>query len=233
MVQGEAKAKRRPVLAAWSRGSRERLGNLLRENGVRAETAEDWKAARALPPDVVALVVMGIERGFIAEGIAVTAEQDLLGERIARPPRRRRRADQFIADATEIAEGDLVVHQDHGIGRYEGLVTIEVSGAPHDCLKLIYDGGDRLFVPVENIEILSRFGSEGTGVALDKLGGVSWQNRKAKAKSRIRDMAAELIRGRVLKVSQTLKLLAIPALVTPLHLVVQTPSHQSAELQLK
>jgi transcription-repair coupling factor (superfamily II helicase) len=182
------------VLAAWSRGSRERLGNLLRENGVRAEAAEDWKAARALPPDVVALVVMGIERGFIAEGIAVTAEQDLLGERIARPPRRRRRADQFIADATEIAEGDLVVHQDHGIGRYEGLVTIEVSGAPHDCLKLIYDGGDRLFVPVENIEILSRFGSEGTGVALDKLGGVSWQNRKAKAKSRIRDMAAELIR---------------------------------------
>ncbi|MCE2920917.1 MAG: transcription-repair coupling factor, partial [Roseomonas sp.] len=155
MVQGEAKVKRRPVLAAWSRGSRERLGNLLRENGVRAEAAEDWKAARALPPDVVALVVMGIERGFIAEGIAVTAEQDLLGERIARPPRRRRRADQFIADATEIAEGDLVVHQDHGIGRYEGLVTIEVSGAPHDCLKLIYDGGDRLFVPVENIEILS------------------------------------------------------------------------------
>ncbi|MCA3397113.1 MAG: transcription-repair coupling factor, partial [Roseomonas sp.] len=194
MVQGEAKAKRRPVLAAWSRGSRERLGNFLRENGVRAEAAEDWKAARALPPDVVALVVMGIERGFIAEGIAVTAEQDLLGERIARPPRRRRRADQFIADATEIAEGDLVVHQDHGIGRYEGLVTIEVSGAPHDCLKLIYDGGDRLFVPVENIEILSRFGSEGLGVALDKLGGVSWQNRKAKAKSRIRDMAAELIR---------------------------------------
>ena len=100
MVQGEAKAKRRPVLAAWSRGSRERLGNLLRENGVKAEAAEDWKAARALPPDVVALVVMGIERGFIAEGIAVTAEQDLLGERIARPPRRRRRADQFIADAT-------------------------------------------------------------------------------------------------------------------------------------
>jgi transcription-repair coupling factor (superfamily II helicase) len=194
MVQGEAKAKRRPVLAAWSRGSRERLGNLLRENGVKAEAAEDWKAARALPADVVALVVMGIERGFIAEGIAVTAEQDLLGERIARPPRRRRRADQFIADATEIAEGDLVVHQDHGIGRYEGLVTIEVSGAPHDCLKLIYDGGDRLFVPVENIEILSRFGSEGMGVALDKLGGVSWQNRKAKAKSRIRDMAAELIR---------------------------------------
>jgi transcription-repair coupling factor (superfamily II helicase) len=142
---------------------------------------------------------MGLERGFVAEGICVTAEQDILGERIARPPRRRRRADQFIADATEIAEGDLVVHQDHGIGRYEGLVTIEVNGAPHDCLKLTYDGGDRLFVPVENIEILSRFGTETAGVALDKLGGVSWQNRKAKAKSRIRDMAGELIRTAALR----------------------------------
>ena len=142
---------------------------------------------------------MGLERGFVADGIAVTAEQDILGERIARPPRRRRRADQFIADATEIAEGDLVVHQDHGIGRYEGLTTIEVSGAPHDCLRLTYDGGDRLFVPVENIEILSRFGTETAGVALDKLGGVSWQNRKAKAKSRIRDMAGELIRTAALR----------------------------------
>lgn len=194
MVAGQMKARRRPLLAAWSKGSRERMANLLRENGVAAAPAEDWKAARALPDGVVALVVMGLERGFVADGICVTAEQDILGERIARPPRRRRRADQFIADATEIADGDLVVHQDHGIGRYEGLITIEVNGAPHDCLKLTYDGGDRLFVPVENIEILSRFGTETAGVALDKLGGVSWQNRKAKAKSRIRDMAGELIR---------------------------------------
>jgi transcription-repair coupling factor (superfamily II helicase) len=199
MVAGQMKAGRRPLLAAWSRGSRERLANLLRENGLAAAPAEDWQAARVLPDGVVALVVMGLERGFVADGICVTAEQDILGERIARPPRRRRRADQFIADATEIADGDLVVHQDHGIGRYEGLITVEVSGAPHDCLKLTYEGGDRLFVPVENIEILSRFGTETTGVALDKLGGVSWQNRKARAKSRIRDMAGELIRTAALR----------------------------------
>ena len=199
MIAGQLKAKRRPLLAAWTKGSRERLANLLRENAIPAATAEDWKAARALPEGVVGLVVMGLERGFVADGICVTAEQDILGERIARPPRRRRRADQFIADATEIAEGDLVVHQDHGIGRYEGLITIEVSGAPHDCLKLTYDGGDRLFVPVENIEILSRFGTETAGVALDKLGGASWQNRKAKAKARVRDMADALIRTAALR----------------------------------
>jgi transcription-repair coupling factor (superfamily II helicase) len=71
---------------------------------------------------------------------------------------------------------------------------LDAGGAPHDCLRLIYDGGDKLYLPVENIEVLTRFGSDAAGVALDKLGGVSWQNRKAKAKSRIQDMAAQLIR---------------------------------------
>jgi transcription-repair coupling factor (superfamily II helicase) len=193
-AQAVVRAGHRPVVAAWTRGSRDRLGNLLRENKVAAADVDDWEAVRALPEGVVALIVLGLERGFIAPGLSVVGEQDLLGERLARPPRRRRRADQFIADATEIAEGDLVVHQDHGIGRYEGLETIEVNGAPHDCLRILYEGGDKLFVPVENIEVLSRFGSDTAGVALDKLGGVSWQHRKARAKQRIQDMAAALIR---------------------------------------
>ncbi|MDB5372347.1 MAG: mfd, partial [Belnapia sp.] len=193
---------RRPVLAAWTRGSRERLGNLLRENGVAAEPVEDAGQIARLNPGVVALAILGLERGFVAPasatgtgfGLSVVGEQDLLGERIARPPRRRKRADQFIADATGIEQGDLVVHQDHGIGRYDGLSNIEVNGAPHDCLRLLYDGGDKLFVPVENIEVLSRFGTETAGIALDKLGGTSWQSRKAKAKQRIQDMAGHLIR---------------------------------------
>jgi transcription-repair coupling factor (superfamily II helicase) len=185
---------RRVVIAAWTRGSRERLANLLREHGFKAESVDAWADVARLPRGPVALVTLGIERGFVAEDIALVSEQDLLGERISRPPRRRKRADQFIAEATEIAEGDLVVHQDHGIGRYDGLVTLQVNDAAHDCLRLLYDGGDKLFLPVENIEMLSRFGSETGGVGLDKLGGASWQARKAKMKSRIRDMAGELIR---------------------------------------
>jgi transcription-repair coupling factor (superfamily II helicase) len=193
----------RPVLAAWTRGSRERLGNLLRENGIACEAVDDVLELQKLAKGTVGLAILGVERGFVSPpgtrptdppGFVVTGEQDLLGERIARPPRKRRRADQFIADATEIAEGDLVVHQEHGIGRYDGLATIEVSGAAHECLRLIYDGGDKLFLPVENIEILSRFGSESAGVPLDKLGGGAWQARKAKAKQRIADMAGALIR---------------------------------------
>src|SRR5579863_5002050 len=186
---------RRIVVAAWTRGSRERLANLLREHGFKDAAQENgWADIRGKPRGTVSLVTLGVERGFVADQLALVGEQDLLGERISRPPRRRKRADQFIAEATEIAEGDLVVHQDHGIGRYDGLMTLRVSGAPHDCLRILYDGDDKLFLPVENIEMLSRFGSEGAGVALDKLGGASWQARKARMKSRIREMAAELIR---------------------------------------
>jgi len=185
---------RRIVIAAWSRGSRERLQHMLSEHGFPLVPCDNWAEVAGVPAGSLALLVLAIERGFVAEKFALLSEQDLLGERIARPPRRRKRADQFIAEATEIAEGDLVVHQDHGIGRYDGLVTLDVGGAPHDCLRLLYDGNDKLFLPVENIEMLSRFGSETAGVALDKLGGVGWQNRKAKMKQRIRDMAAGLIR---------------------------------------
>ena len=186
---------RRIVVAAWTRGSRERLANLLREHGFKDVAAEDTLAdIRRKAAGSVSLVTLGVERGFVADRIALVGEQDLLGERISRPPRRRKRADQFIAEATEIAEGDLVVHQEYGIGRYDGLTTLNVSGAAHDCLRLIYDGGEKLFLPVENIEILSRFGSETQGVALDKLGGLGWQTRKARMKQRIRDMAGELIR---------------------------------------
>ena len=111
---------------------------------------------------------------------------------------RRRRAskrpEDFIAEVTSLDAGDLVVHVDHGIGRFVGLQTIEAAGAPHDCLELHYAEGAKLYLPVENIELLSRYGSEEAGVQLDKLGGVGWQTRKARLKNRIREMAGELIK---------------------------------------
>jgi transcription-repair coupling factor (superfamily II helicase) len=99
-----------------------------------------------------------------------------------------------LTEASSLTVGDLVVHADHGIGRFVGLTTIEAAGELHDCLELHYQGGDKLYLPVENIELLSRYGSDESGVALDKLGGVAWQSRKAKLKQRIRDMAEKLIK---------------------------------------
>ena len=87
-----------------------------------------------------------------------------------------------------------MVHQDHGIGRYEGLISIPVGNSPHDCVALTYSGGDKLYVPVENIDVLSRYGSDSEHVSLDKLGGEAWQRRKSKLKERIRAIAGELLK---------------------------------------
>ena len=122
------------------------------------------------------------------------SEQDVLGDRLIRAPRRRRRAENFLTEAAGLTPGDLVVHVDHGIGRYQGLETITAMGAPHECLSLEYAGGDKLYLPVENIELLTRYGHE-EGL-LDRLGGGAWQAKKARLKARIRDMADRLIRHR-------------------------------------
>ena len=128
------------------------------------------------------------------DDLAVIGEQDILGDRLVRRRRASKRPEDFIAEVTSLDAGDLVVHVDHGIGRFVGLQTIQAAGAPHDCLELHYAESAKLYLPVENIELLSRYGSEEAGVQLDRLGGVGWQTRKARLKNRIREMAGELIK---------------------------------------
>lgn len=184
------------VIAAYSDGSRDRMVSLLREHGVgKVVPCECWEdITDDLTHEHVGVVILDIERGFRRKGLWFVTEQDILGDRMSRPGGRRRKADNFLREASEISEGDLVVHLEHGIGRYLGLKTVTAGGAPHDCLELEYDGGDKLFVPVENIEVLSRYGSDEGISILDKLGGVAWQARKAKLRERIRDMAGKLIK---------------------------------------
>ncbi|MBF0267204.1 MAG: transcription-repair coupling factor [Alphaproteobacteria bacterium] len=190
----EKKAGRRTILAVQGEGARERLSHMLAEHKVAGVVgAASWAEAVKAPPGVLALVLWGLEKGFSTQDLTVVAEPDLLGERLSRPARKKRRAEHFLTEASALSEGDLVVHVEHGIGRYEGLEALTVGGAPHDCLRLVYDGGDKLYVPVENIEVLTRYGADEGTVALDKLGGSAWQARKAKLKKRIRDMAEQLI----------------------------------------
>ena len=190
-----SRSERRVVVACWSEGSRDRMGDMLSDHGLeRLEVAEDWQAVQALQPGKVALTTLGIERGFEAPSFVVIGEQDILGDRFVRPKRKSKRAADFLTELTSLSPGDYVVHVDHGIGRFVGLKTITAAGAPHDCLELHYHGGDKLFLPVENIELLSRYGSEDATAQLDKLGGHGWQARKAKLKERLREMAGELIR---------------------------------------
>ncbi len=182
------------VVAAYSPGTRDRLSGLLEDHGIRGgEHLERSPEAGTVAPGAIGLAVLPLEHGFETGALAVVTEQDILGERLSRPPRRARRAGDTIMEASSLSPGDVVVHVDHGIGRYADLLTIDIAGAPHDCLLILYDGDDKLYIPVENIEVVSRYGSEESGVQLDRLGGGAWQARKARAKARIRDIANRLI----------------------------------------
>ena len=188
-------AGKRVVIAMWSTGSRERMEHVLAEHGLlNLAPVASWPQALALARPVVALAVLGIDAGFATGDVAVITEADILGERLVRPRRASKRAENFIAEVTSLAAGDVVVHVDHGIGRFVGLRAIEAAGAPHDCLEIHYAGGDKLFLPVENIELLSRYGSEAAGVELDRLGSTAWQVRKSRMKNRIREIAGALIK---------------------------------------
>ncbi len=184
---------KRVLLAAWTEGSAERLAGVMDDHGLPdLRTAPDWPGFLAGPREKAAIAVAPLEHGFETEFAAIVCEQDILGDRLARP-RTRRKASSLIAEAAALSPGDLVVHADHGIGRYDGLKTLDVNEAPHDCLELEYAGGDKLYLPVENIELVTRYGSEDAAASLDKLGGAGWQTRKARAKQRLREMASELI----------------------------------------
>jgi transcription-repair coupling factor (superfamily II helicase) len=202
---------RRAVVAAWTPGARERLSSLLQDHGLDdVRKVESWAEALALPQSKVALAVLGIESGFETPELVVLGEQDILGDRMVRPRRKAKRAADVLTEATSLSTGDLVVHADHGIGRFVGLKTISALGADHDCLELEYAGGDKLFLPVENIELLSRFGSDETGAQLDRLGGAAWQSRKARLKQRLREIANELI-----KIAALRQLREAPAVAPP------------------
>ena len=203
--------KRRVVIAAWTVGARERLATLLHDHGLKdAFKVESHVEALALPAGVTGLAVLGLEQGFETPELVVIAEQDILGDRLVRPRRKARKAVDVLTEATSLSVGDLVVHADHGIGRFAGLTTITALGAPHDCLELTYAGGDKLYLPVENIELLSRFGTDEGEAQLDRLGGVGWQTRKARLKKRLKEIAAELI-----KIAALRQLKEAPAILPP------------------
>jgi len=193
-VKSANAAGRRVVVAGYTEGSANRLQHLLQEHGATTPVpVVDFAMAQGLPAGALGLAVWPLEHGFVLDGLEVIGEEDILGDRLSRPARKRRPSERFIAEAATLSDGDLVVHREHGVGRYEGLITLEIQNARHDCLRLTYEGGDKLFVPVENIDVLSRYGAAEEGAVLDRLGGVAWQSRKAKLKQRIADMADRLI----------------------------------------
>ncbi len=194
-VQALQAARKKVVVALWSEGSRERMANMLKDHKLLNLTQVNaWRTVQATPRNETMLAVVGMESGFETDAVAFITEQDILGDRLVRPRKASRKLDNFISEVTSLSTGDIVVHVEHGIGRFIGLQTLDVAGAPHDCVELRYANDTKLFLPVENIDLLSRYGSDHTNVELDRLGGSGWQARKAKLKNRIREIAGELIK---------------------------------------
>ena len=189
-----SKAGKRPLLAAYSKGSRSRVASILEEAGTPVQMAESWQDALGLSAKgKPAAMILPIEASFANDEMELLTEQDILGDRLVRRKKKRKSADAFLAELQALSVGDLIVHTEHGIGKYLGLEPIAVGKSKHDCVQLEYKGGDKLFIPVENIDVLSRYGSSEEAVMLDRLGGEAWQKRRARLKERIREIAGELM----------------------------------------
>lgn len=191
--------KLRRIICCYSAGSRERILTLLNEavssRNVKLSFsfADTWAEALLKAQSSVVLTVLSLPRGFRNDELYLIAEQDILGPRQNRRPARKASSKDFIADVSSLNIGELVVHLEHGIGRFMGLENISAGGADHDCLKIIYANDDKLFVPVENIEMVSRYGADDEHIQLDTLGGMAWEAKKAKVKKRIHELAEKLI----------------------------------------
>ena len=194
LIKSEQKLKRKVILTCWTSGTRDRLKQVLVDHGLKnIILAANWNEAKNTDLQSTSLIVLAIESGYKSKNLTVLSEADILGQRNLRPQRKKKASDA-LTQASSLNAGDLVVHIDHGIGRFIGLKAIEVTGAPHDCVEIEYSRGDKLFLPVENIELLSRYGSSDSAGLLDRLGGVAWQAKKSKLKKNIKDMAEQLIR---------------------------------------
>ena len=191
--------KQRTLIVADTPGRREVLLETLHDLSLRPKVLESWHSFRS-SDEAFAIAVMPISSGFQLglDGITVLTEAQLFANR-QRTARQRaatpaRDMDAIVRNLTELAEDAPVVHEDHGVGRYRGLSVIDVGGMVGEFLTLEYFGGDKLYVPVSDLQLISRYtGADPENAPWHRLGGDQWEKAKKKASKRIRDLAAELL----------------------------------------
>ena len=187
-------AGRRVRLASPSLSSAERLADILRDYGQELPIVRTWSP---LPePGRAEIGIASLHRGFDlpGEGLVVLTEEDIFGPRRQSRYARVTRRGESIDQLAQIQEGDLLVHAEHGIGRYGGLVQLTVSGVPQELLLLHYAGSDKLYVPVSRLDRIQRYtGADGSTSPLDRLSGPNWQRTKNRVRRAVQDMAKELL----------------------------------------
>ncbi|HQZ62862.1 MAG TPA: transcription-repair coupling factor [Dokdonella sp.] len=190
----------RVLIATESAGRREALIEQIGAAGLTLATVASWREfVDADPPVRFAITVAALEQGFavVKPAISVLTERELLGERAQQSRRRKRVArdpEAVIRDLTELAIGAPIVHVDHGVGRYQGLLKLDVGGADGEFLAIEYAKGDKLYVPVAQLHLVSRYSGTAPELApLHSLGGEAWDRAKRRAAEQVRDVAAELL----------------------------------------
>jgi transcription-repair coupling factor (superfamily II helicase) len=180
------------LFVADSAGRAERALELLREYGVVAMPVEHTDEAHTA---AVFVATGHVSRGFrLPEaGLVVYAETDVLDEERRVRERRKSAARTFLSDFRDLKVGDHVVHVDHGIGMFVGLKQIQVGGGSQEFMKLRYAAEDKLFVPIERLDLVQKY-TGGARPALDRLGGTTWERAKTRVRKAMRDMAEELLR---------------------------------------
>ncbi len=193
----------RVLIAADSAGRREALGEVLAAAELRPQTLPGW--SEFLAGDArFAIAVAPLDDGFALDGdsrdgtqLVVLTERQLFPERAAQPRRRKRAGrepEAIIRDLGELTEGAPIVHEDHGVGRYRGLISLDAGGTKGEYLEIEYAKGDRLYVPVAQLDRISRYsGASPETAPLHSLGGEQWAKAKRKAAEKVRDVAAELL----------------------------------------
>ncbi|WP_430390732.1 transcription-repair coupling factor [Dyella sp. 20L07] len=191
----------RVLITADSAGRREALIEQLASAGLKPDTVDGWHAFLAGSAKLrLAITIAGLEQGFalIEPALTVLTERELFGERVRTERKRRRGAardpESIIRDLTELTIGAPIVHVDHGVGRYQGLVSMELGGMEGEFLTIEYAKGDKLYVPVAQLGLVSRYTGTAPELApLHSLGGDAWERARRKAAEKVRDVAAELL----------------------------------------
>lgn len=213
ILQERLEYEKRPLLfLAYSTGSRERLKTIFQENDFLF-SFKNIDTIDALP-DITTkqsgIAVMEAERGFVSENLVVITERDIFGERLGHSAKKSKKKKNLLTRPMIFLPNDYVVHEEHGIGHYQGLENVVLNDVSHDCLVLLYAEKAKLFVPVENMDCLSSYGKDSENeIPLDRLGNENWQQRKSKMRRQLRDMADELVKVAAERSCQTAPVFSI------------------------
>ncbi len=197
----------RLLIVADTAGRREVLRALLEDHGLHPEPCGGWREFLA-SDQTLAITVASLEKGLLLDApqLAVITEAQLYGERAAQRRRRAQTArdpESVIRNLAELRPGDPVVHEDHGVGRYLGLQTLDVGDGPTEFLALEYAGGDKLYTPVTDLQRVSRYtGADPEHAPLHRLGSDAWEKAKKRARQKAHDAAVELLEVQALRLGR-------------------------------